>query len=53
MVNQLPVEGGRLFAFDQDQVVAQVAGQLQSKYFTFVKANTLFMQQFLTFPGIH
>ncbi len=37
MLNQL--EGGRLFAFDQDQAAAQVAGQLQSKYFTFIKAN--------------
>ncbi len=50
MLNQL--EGGRLFAFDQDQAAAQVAGQLQSKYFTFIKANARFMRQFLTFHGV-
>ena len=48
--NQL--KGGRLFAFDQDQAAAQVAGQLQSKYFTFIKANARFMRQFLTFHGV-
>jgi len=50
MLNQL--KGGRLFAFDQDQAAAQVAGQLQSKCFTFIKANARFMQQFLTFHGV-
>ncbi len=50
ILNQL--EGGRMFAFDQDQAAAQVAGQLQSKYFTFIKANARFMQQFLAFHGV-
>jgi 16S rRNA (cytosine1402-N4)-methyltransferase len=45
-------EGGRLFAFDQDHVAAQVAGQIQSKDFTFIKANARFMKQFLTFHGV-
>jgi 16S rRNA (cytosine1402-N4)-methyltransferase len=47
------LEGGRLFAFDQDHVAAQVAGQIQSKDFTFIKANARFMKQFLTFHGVH
>ena len=51
ILNQL--EGGRLFAFDQDQAAAQVAEQIQSKYFTFIKANARFMQQFLAFHGVH
>jgi 16S rRNA (cytosine1402-N4)-methyltransferase len=50
VLNQL--EGGRLFAFDQDQAAAQVAEQWQSKHFTFIKANARFMQQFLTFHGV-
>jgi 16S rRNA (cytosine1402-N4)-methyltransferase len=50
MLNQL--EGGRVFAFDQDHAAAQVAGKLQSKYFTFIKANARFMQQFLAFHGV-
>jgi 16S rRNA (cytosine1402-N4)-methyltransferase len=50
ILNQL--EGGRLFAFDQDQAAAQVAEQLQSKHFTFIKANARFMRQFLTFHGV-
>ena len=50
MLNKL--KGGRLFAFDQDQAAAQVAGQLRSKYFTFIKANARFMKQFLAFHGV-
>ncbi|XWN35452.1 MAG: 16S rRNA (cytosine(1402)-N(4))-methyltransferase RsmH [Roseivirga sp.] len=47
------LSGGRLFAFDQDQAAAQVASRLQHPQFTFVQANARFMQQFLTFHGVH
>jgi 16S rRNA (cytosine1402-N4)-methyltransferase len=46
------LEGGRLFAFDQDQAAAQVAEQLQSSRFIFIKANARFMSQFLAFHGV-
>ncbi len=46
------LKGGRLFAFDQDQASAQVASQLTSEHFTFVKANARFMKQFLAFHGV-
>ena len=47
------LQGGKLFAFDQDQAVAQVASQLTSKNFTFIRANARFMTQFLAFHGVH
>ncbi len=47
------LSGGKLFAFDQDQAAAQVASELKSKRFTFIKANARFMQQFLAFYGVH
>ena len=50
ILNQL--QGGRLFAFDQDQAAAEVAMQLQSKHFTFMKANARFLPQFLAFHGV-
>lgn len=50
MLSQLA--GGRLLAFDQDQDVAHMASQLESQAFTFIRANTRFMQRFLAFHGI-
>ena len=50
ILNQL--EGGRLFAFDQDQAVVPVADRLSNNNFTFIKANARFMQQFLVFHGV-
>jgi 16S rRNA (cytosine1402-N4)-methyltransferase len=50
ILNQL--QGGRLFAFDQDQAAAAVAAQLPSKHFTFIKANARFAPQFLAFHGV-
>jgi 16S rRNA (cytosine1402-N4)-methyltransferase len=47
------LEGGRLFAFDQDQAAIKVAAQLPSESFTFIKANARFMRQFLAFHGVH
>jgi 16S rRNA (cytosine1402-N4)-methyltransferase len=46
------LQGGRLFAFDQDQVAAEIATQLPSKHFTFIKANARFAPQFLAFHGV-
>ena len=50
ILNQL--QGGRLFAFDQDQAAAEIAAQLPSKHFTFIKANARFAPQFLAFHGV-
>ena len=50
MLNNL--NGGRLFAFDQDRAAAQVAEQLQHKAFTFIQANARFMKQFLAFHSV-
>jgi 16S rRNA (cytosine1402-N4)-methyltransferase len=50
ILNQL--KGGRLFAFDQDQAAAEIATQLPSKRFTFIKANARFAPQFLAFHGV-
>lgn len=47
------LKGGRLFAFDQDQAAVEVAAQLPSSCFTFIKANARFMRQFLAFHGVH
>jgi 16S rRNA (cytosine1402-N4)-methyltransferase len=46
------LQGGRLFAFDQDQAAAEIATQLPSKHFTFIKANARFAPQFLAFHGV-
>jgi 16S rRNA (cytosine1402-N4)-methyltransferase len=46
------LQGGRLFAFDQDQAAADIARHLPSKHFTFTKANARFAPQFLAFHGV-
>ena len=46
------LRGGKLFAFDQDQAVAALAGALKSKCFKFIRANARFMKQFLAFHGV-
>ena len=47
------LSGGRLLAFDQDEAAAQVAAQLSSKHFTFIRANARFLAQFLAYHGVH
>lgn len=46
------LEGGKLFAFDQDQASASIASQLAGKNFTFIRANARFMKRFLAFHEI-
>lgn len=47
------LQGGSLFAFDQDQATEPVAAQLPSEHFTFIRANARFMTQFLAFHGVY
>lgn len=47
------LEGGKLFAFDQDQDAAQVASEVKDECFTFIRANARFLQRFLAFHGVH
>lgn len=50
ILNQLTK--GRLIAFDQDKAASQVAAQLLSDRFTFIRANFRFMRQFLHYHGV-
>ena len=47
------LQGGQLFAFDQDPEAAAVAARVSHPAFTFIRANARFMKQFLAFHGVH
>lgn len=46
------LQQGKLFAFDQDEDAEAMANQIQHPSFTFIKANTRFLQRFLAYHQV-
>jgi 16S rRNA (cytosine1402-N4)-methyltransferase len=43
---------GKLFAFDQDEDAEEIASRIEHPGFTFIKANTRFLQRFLAYHQV-
>jgi 16S rRNA (cytosine1402-N4)-methyltransferase len=46
------LQGGHLFAFDQDAASTIEADKISSPFFTFIRTNTRFIKRFLNYHGI-